>query len=686
MTIRLFATLAAGTMLLAGCAEAPPAPPRPVPVNPPQQVGGLWYLDQNWKSDAREWYYNTSQGSQIMPYDWFMALTDPDTGKPFADSLTTRYGYLTDAPNKWNPDNLALGFVKDTDPGTKATWIGMTCASCHTGDLKVGNNTMRIDGAPTTGDLLGLITGLNTAIKKTLSNNTVFQAFTAKVLKNPTDQQRLALYNQLKAFSKDFATFVKDSTPTVTTWGPGRTDAFQMIFNRISVIDMGIPANNVSPNAPVSYPFLWDAPLQPVVQWDGAVPNKTRIDALGRNAGEVLGVFGKATLKKPTLTHYYYDSTVRATNLVEMEDQLRTLRSPAWPDQLAGNVDIVKASAGQQLYTENCQSCHTLLPRGETTGNEVPVKMVPLFTWNKPLADVLPLLCTQGAQAAVDKGMISYTNLRTDPVMAVMAVCRQVNTTPIAGVKMPPLIGSPLANPASGVTVLGNVVIGSLLGEIVKDPDLVAKLLEDDHSEQLWTPSAEASAAPAASPAARATAAPVTAVKPAGPVVPFKNTLPFTQPKAGDRESEQATILAQKLARTFTPSRAPATAVNAAKPKTSGAAVAAATPVNPDAAIEGLFAYKARPLDGVWASAPYLHNGSVPTLYDLLLPAKDRTGTFGMGLQTLDTVKVGVDSKASNAPWQFDTSIRGNGNTGHDFGAKLSDEQRWQLVEYLKTL
>jgi len=685
VTNRLFATLAAGTLLLAGCAEPPPEPPRPVPVNPPQQVGGLWYLDQNWKPDAREWYYNTTQGSQIMPYDWFMALIDPATGKPFADSLVPRFGYLADAPNKFNPDKLAVGFVKDTDPGTGATWIGMTCAACHTGDLKVGANTLRIDGAPTTGDLLAFITALRDAVEATRKDDAAFDAFAAKVLKTPTKAQKDKLRADLGKFSKEFATFVKDSTPTVATWGPGRTDAFQMIFNRISVIDMGIPANNVSPNAPVSYPFLWDAPLQPVAQYNGAVPNKNRVDALVRNAGEVLGVFGKATLKKPTPLHYYYDSTVRGKQLVEMEDQLRTLRSPVWPDQIAGRIDPVKVDAGKTLYKENCEGCHAVVPRGETITSEVPVTMQPLFTWNAPLQTVLPVLCTQGPQAAVDKGMLSYTSLLTDPVMAVMAVCRRVNTTPIAGVTMPPLLGKPLANPDSGVSVLGNVVIGSLIGDIVRDPSLLAALLEDEQHE-LWTPSAAAASAPASSPAARATAAPVTAAKPAGPVVPLKDTRPFTQPKAGEPESEQAKVIAQKLGRTFTPARAPTAAVNAAKPKTTGAAVAAAAPANPDAAIESLFAYKARPLDGIWATAPYLHNGSVPTLYDLLLPAKDRTAKFGMGSQTLDTVKVGVDVKAADAPWQFDASVRGNLNSGHEYGAKLSDEQRWQLIEYLKTL
>ena len=104
------------------------------------------------------------------------------------------------------------------------------------------------------------------------------------------------------------------------------------------------------------------------------------------------------------------------------------------------------------------------------------------------------------------------------------------------------------------------------------------------------------------------------------------------------------------------------------------------------ATIKQLMAYKARPLDGVWATAPYMHNGSVPNLYEMLLPASQRSATFRMGSTSIDPVKVGVDSSAAGATFVYDTAKPGNRNTGHEFGAGLSDVQRWQLLEYLKTL
>ncbi len=101
-----------------------------------------------------------------------------------------------------------------------------------------------------------------------------------------------------------------------------------------------------------------------------------------------------------------------------------------------------------------------------------------------------------------------------------------------------------------------------------------------------------------------------------------------------------------------------------------------------------LLAYKARPLNGIWATAPYLHNGAVPTLYDLLLPEEERPQTFTVGRMEFDPVKVGFVHAADDAqaPFVYDTTLPGNLNTGHNFTSKLTEDERWALVEYLKTL
>ena len=105
--------------------------------------------------------------------------------------------------------------------------------------------------------------------------------------------------------------------------------------------------------------------------------------------------------------------------------------------------------------------------------------------------------------------------------------------------------------------------------------------------------------------------------------------------------------------------------------------------------------YKAAPRDGVWATPPFMHNGSVPNLYEMLLPAKQRSKTFYVGRE-FDPVKVGLDTTGASGKFLYDTKLRGNSNAGHSFengprgngviGPLLTDAQRWQLVEYLKSI
>lgn len=102
--------------------------------------------------------------------------------------------------------------------------------------------------------------------------------------------------------------------------------------------------------------------------------------------------------------------------------------------------------------------------------------------------------------------------------------------------------------------------------------------------------------------------------------------------------------------------------------------------------------YANQPLDGLWLRGPYLHNGSVPTLRDLLEPAPRRPGSFYRGYDVIDRRRVGfqsdVPSEKGRAFFLFDTRLPGNGNGGHEgaaYGTELSPEEKDDLVEHLKT-
>lgn len=96
--------------------------------------------------------------------------------------------------------------------------------------------------------------------------------------------------------------------------------------------------------------------------------------------------------------------------------------------------------------------------------------------------------------------------------------------------------------------------------------------------------------------------------------------------------------------------------------------------------------YKARPLNGLWASAPYLHNGSVPTVYDLLQPPPLRPAQFEVGTQDFDPEHLGLATAAGEYTSTFDTRLYGNGNQGHDIATHLPEQEKMALIEFLKTL
>jgi len=121
--------------------------------------------------------------------------------------------------------------------------------------------------------------------------------------------------------------------------------------------------------------------------------------------------------------------------------------------------------------------------------------------------------------------------------------------------------------------------------------------------------------------------------------------------------------------------------------------------------------YKARPLNGIWATAPYLHNGSVANLFELLSPVSERAEVLYLGYQGFDPMnvgyvsttdvaeKLGIDLPGNKGLTKVvvagDGVVQGNRNTGHEFndaqgrgviGRSLSIDERWQLVEFLKSL
>lgn len=371
------------------------------------QNRGVEFLDQGWSADEREEFYTTAQGSQLIPLDWFLVLEAPGDATPFRDAAhMDRLRYLAHPRSRLNPHGLPVGFVVDTDvdetqtaaknayiqsrfpkkssPQVQKSFLGLTCAACHTGRIEFGNRAVQVDGAPTMADLQTFLVELAAALTATHEQPDKLARF-AKALK-VQDTESLKMGVAARAAALQALVKRNDSAHR---YGFARLDAFGAILNAVCDDALGLPANNVKSSAPVSYPQLWDTPHMDWVQW-----NSSSSSALTRNVGEVLGVFGHFTLTPAPGKRNQFDSTVKLQSLRRLESLVARLKTPVWPEDLLGKLDEQRIARGRALFAANCAVCH---PVRDAQGN---YKMV----------DV-------GGQSRIQTHAIPLNVIKTDPQM-----------------------------------------------------------------------------------------------------------------------------------------------------------------------------------------------------------------------------------------------------------------------------
>ena len=235
---------------------------------------------------------------------WIKALKRSD-GTGFLDDALGRYGYLP------NPDSetpgLPVGFLAAADSGASGKAFSMTCAACHTRQIEIDGKPIRIDGGPAIVDFGSLLDDMDKALGKVLGDDAAFAAFATAVLgSSASDEARRQLRQDAGAWFASYDALIQaslhpkpsDDKHVALPWGPARADCVGMIFNRVAGLDIGktssrIIAGNMAPaDAPVRYPFVWNASDQDWTQWPGFAQNGDGITGLGRNVGEVFGVFG----------------------------------------------------------------------------------------------------------------------------------------------------------------------------------------------------------------------------------------------------------------------------------------------------------------------------------------------------------------------------------------------------------
>jgi len=629
----------------------------------------IHYLDQGWNSAESLWFYYTTQGSNLMPYDFFLALEKPGQTELFrSDENMNFYRYLPQKASSINPDALPVGWVKDKYKGQE--YVGLTCAACHTGQINYNGVGIRIDGGPASADMENIMIDLAKALKHTREDAEAKQRFVKNVLAKGNYKSEADVLADLSKYEQRIYSYTYINA-SQTSYGYARLDAFGRIYNRVlehtingrelreilsdrkimddkvmtkeQIDEILAKIDNVitgeqrdhlmerlskyltfeqiallnneifnRPDAPVSYPFLWDIAQHDYVQWNGIADN-AGLGPIGRNTGEVIGVFGtldwkeeKGTSLTSVLfqgsgnTRVKFDSSVDVQNLHRIESHLKKLNSPVWPQEILGKINEEQAAKGKLLFDEYCGACHARIDRDDPNRRVV-------------------------------AHMTKVSAIGTDPTMAENSFKYQG----YSGILRNQYVGLEVGN----ILLDKEAPVAALLTQATKN--VVATPDPDKWFFQRWTDWA------------------------ANLVTAYVENEIKSSIKNGNYDPD--------------------------------------TTVNP---LASLNAYKGRPLNGIWATAPYLHNGSVPSLYDLLLPKKRegdpddgeyRPDQFEVGSREFDPVKVGLKSSGYKS-FTFDTSFPANSNAGHEYASgktaqpngvtlrPLSKEEKLDLLEYLKTL
>jgi hypothetical protein len=542
-------------------------------------------LGQDWSRVDRERFAFTSVGSQLVPYDWFLSLEVAWATSLFrANENLFRYRLIPQQKSALNPDGLPVGFAKDE--GRTRAWLGLTCAACHTGQVHYRGVGYRVDGGPVLADWPGLMRDLTAALAATLKESPKFDRFAATVLAGRnTDEGRSVLRAELAILVRDLEGYTTRNIPAANPNEYGRLDLFGIVFNEV-FHSLRRPQDRSSelsgvrlPDAPVSYPPLWQTPHLDRWFWTGSARNSGQgsIAVLERDVAQMLGFFVKVDVpEKPGIRGYNSSARVRSMN--DLAELLGKLRSPKWPKDFPA-LDRSRVERGRLLYQKHCINCHPVVDSPQS-----------------------------------DPGVVKLVDVGTDPLAAQRFAGRVGRAGKIEGLweNLVPLM--PLT-PKIGKTVQGsvalrNLVVGVILGSGF--PALEDTLKGDPHDSIPPVPDASSERRPADTDGA-----------PPGEVVPV--------------------------------------------------------------------IYKAQALHGIWATAPYLHNGSVPNLFELLLPPPMRSMRFTVGSREFDPQRVGFQT---DKPGFFvfrvlddrGNRIAGNSNQGHEFGTSLTEEEKLQLIEYLKSL
>lgn len=647
---------------------------------------------QGWTAEERQLYYHHPQGSAQgllaeMRYAWFVNLERAVGREKFSSPANmARYGFLTDIQQRpdprWNPGNLPVGFTKYYDERVNAELLDFTCSLCHTGELHHNGTAIRILGGQAMHALTDMKPGqfqaeMLSALLATYVNPVKFNRFAHNVI-DPTVPASLkedfdfgAARKQLRAeFGQTIRSLLAGAWADLKHGnypvfeGYGRLDATQRIANTVFGRHIS-PTNYRAGTAPVSYPFLWDISKFNWVQYEGYASQP-----MARNINESLGVGARLDLfdehGAPLPMHLRYGTSIHPDRLHEIERTLAKLQAPRWPEGLFGRIDVAKARKGRALFEANCRHCHG--PHREAArlpADYKPDKYVSPELhfendgrcWFRPDQPLSPQQCLnlQNPQRVADvDGRLRYELDQDGHIIGI--ACDPEGTD----------AAKPKCTPDTDHVTEWRVALLPIR-DVGTDRHAALNFANNryDASRLGWTADE-----------LRELCLP-------------EATIAAIDPKRLSAV-EGLNLMSLSIARRYFRQHPPGSKEELMKfmgfgildfPRTDPAR---------------LLNYKSRPLHGVWAAPPFLHNGSVRTIYQMISPREERQRVFWSGTKEYDPVHLGYRDDAVPGAVRFDTSVTGSDNVGHEFnygcqsngviGRFLEPKERYAILEYLKVM
>lgn len=601
-------------------------------------------LPQGWDDQRSYDFWFTSQGSRIIPYTWFTHLEQPDNQKSFrAAEYLESFGYLPEKKSANNPSGLPIGFVITRAKKMKNAYMGFTCAACHTNQINYKGQKILVDGAPTLADFVAFLESLTQALEQTNTDKAKFDRFAEKVLMELDGKVRARKKKKLREALAKTAEGLRvriqvnrlpDDYPADFT-SYARLDAFGNIENAGSAFALRDPSNRNAPSAPVSYPFLWGTHQSDVVQWDASAPNVLSertankspriVGPLIRNVGEVVGVFGGLEIKKGNFFHKIFGNGLRYKSTIDYQGlgQLESYVKTLMSPQWPKSFPKINKGAIEEGRRLYKLYC----------GTEESPKRKGSKDYNaKNCHQIIPREDEYKPYISVKTPL---NNVGTDIETAWQIQHHEAKSLFLKGRKAKIVVGSRFEEETEAINIPVNGVVGLVLSNPRK--------------------------------ALKAGLAPYREKTPTEMMVQVES---FDLRDFKDSVDAHSELKDENLE------------AKADHPKSS----------SDDCCLNGLV-YKARPLNGIWATAPYLHNGSVPNLWELLKDPKKRMVEFHVGSREFDPKNVGFDTKDGPSVFKVYKDgnkkrgiMPGNSNRGHDYGTDLEDEEKWQLIEFMKTL